>query len=180
MAALQGVTQLALHDGKVKNILVEYGPPARWLRAATGVSQPQNPANAPAQRGSVSDHAEVDAIIGDPAIIESLVAEAISVLQEFAGGEQGTRTYHYEVRWLVNTPGWRPVVAKEFELPRHTLKVVADPEKQGQGQKQGQGRARAVVVEYAVIPSKLLESVVRRLMSGRRSTEINLWLSLLD
>ena len=178
VAALQGVTQLALQDGKVKNIVLELGPPARWLRAATGVSQPQNPPNAPAQRGSVSDHAEVDAIIGDPAIIESLVAEAISVLQEFAGDGQGTRTYHYEVRWLVNTPGWRPVVAKEFELPRHTLNVVADPE-QGQGQKQGQGQAR-VVVEYAVIPSKLLESVVRRLMSGRRSTEINLWLSLLD
>lgn len=169
VAALQGVRRVALEHGKLENIVVEFGPPAHWLRAATGVTQPDSILS-PKQRGSTRDHEQTDAIVGDPAVVASLLDEACRTLVEFTGWRAANgsdaRNHAYEVRWLTNTPGWRPVVAGEFDLRRkkvHSTASLAD-----------------AAVEYVVIPSELIDPVMRRLMRNRRSVGVNLWLALIE
>lgn len=165
VAALQGVKQLALAHGQVQNILVEFGPPAHWLRAATGVTQPDISKVSPRQRGSTQDHTHSAAIVGDPAVVASLLDEACHTLREFVGGNATAgstgKQRAYELRWLVDTPGWRPVVAQEFALGRESTATPA-----------------GAPIEYVVIPRPSIEPVMRRLMSGRRSMAVHLWLSL--
>ncbi len=166
VAALQGVKQLALTRGQIQNILIEFGPAAHWLRVATGVTQPD--VAAPKQRGSTKDHTHTDAIVGDPAVVASLLDDACHVLHEFLDGSaaDGTSTekqHAYELRWLVEAPGWRPVIAQEFALERKSTSTRT-----------------GVAIEYVVIPGDLLRSVMSKLMTSRRSTAIHLWLSLTE
>ena len=166
VAGLRGAKQLALKHGKVENILIEFGPAAHWLRVATGMTQPDT-VN-PKQRGSTKDHTHTDAIAGDPAVIASLLDDACRTLHDFLGGSTADgapaeKQHAYELRWLVETPGWRPVIAQEFALKRKRAATAA-----------------GVAIDYVVIPDDLLESVMSKLMTSRRSTAIHLWLSLTE
>ena len=62
MDAIIGLPEL-VRSNRLANIVMEFGPAARWLRAETGVSQPSTK-----DRGS-TDHIDSDSIVGDPVVL---------------------------------------------------------------------------------------------------------------